>query len=492
MKLSGILPLAALSSAFVLPNQEALSEVAIESNAKSSSFLERVKDHPLSQELQDTLFSAIDSAENALDHALDTFEDYTTTAKENFWDSAFAAKSWIGTCLSELEDLEANGGGDEPPHHGPPHHGPPHHGPPHHGPPGKHHPGHGHGKPNMTIYELISKSKYTTKLAKLIEDDEDLIKVLNSTSSNHTIFAPTDAAFEKIPDHAHKPSKEIIKKVLLYHIAPGLYPAGRVLHSYTIPTLFESPHLGQDPLPQRLSVKFGLKGLTLNFYSRIVAVNIVPTNGIIHGVDSILIPPPPTLHILNFLPTEFSTLLLGLGETGLIKSLNETAKAGGTFFAPSNLAFKKLGPKINGFLFSPFGRKYLKALLEYHVVLNQTLYSDAYYDAKGKIVDTISEESANEVDTEGRGYFHVDLPTLLKDKSLAVDVLPFGPWITIKINGFSRVVVPDGIAADGVIQVVGNVLIPPKSPGGPGGATEELTVEDLKKRLEPFVEEQSL
>ena len=96
-------------------------------------------------------------------------------------------------------------------------------------------------------------------------------------------------------------------------------------------------------------------------------------------MDSIILPPPPALKILEILPSEFSTLQLGLIKTGLFKEIEDSKHYGGTLFAPSNWAFKKLGPKINAFLFSKFGEKYLKALLEYHIVANQTLYSDAYY-----------------------------------------------------------------------------------------------------------------
>lgn len=71
-------------------------------------------------------------------------------------------------------------------------------------------------------------------------------------------------------------------------------------------------------------------------------------------------------------------------------------------FAPSNFAFQKLGPRLNAFLFSSYGQKYLKALLKYHIVANQTLYSDAYY-------------KADEVDEAGipKGYFHVSTMKLL-------------------------------------------------------------------------------
>lgn len=259
---------------------------------------------------------------------------------------------------------------------------------------------------------------------------------------------------------------------------PDFYPAARVLVTHTVPTLLKGDHLGSEPLPQRLSFNVGLKGLTVNFYSRIVAINIFGTNGVIHGVDSLILPPPNVIKIIDLLPGEFSTLELGLGKTGLLEKLNTTDHKGGTFFAPSNFAFQKLGPKINAFLFSTYGQKYLKALLEYHVVPDNTLYSDAYYKAESKAQEGVP-----------KGYFHVDLPTLLEDRSLSIDIARYGGFISIKVNGFGRVTVKDGIAQDGVIQVVSDVLIPPKKVGGPGAqwTGEELEVEDLMDRLEPYV-----
>lgn len=204
----------------------------------------------------------------------------------------------------------------------------------------------------------------------------------------------------------------------------------------------------------------------------------------IHGVDSLLLPPPPALKILSLLPGEFSTLLFGLGKTGLGEAIATSAHTGGTFFAPSNAAFKKLGPKVNAFLFSSYGEKYLKALLKYHVVANQTLYSDAFYPA----TDAKSEDvKSSDIP---KGVFHIDLPTLLGDKSLSIDVGRYGGLINIRINGYTDVAVQDGIAKDGVIHIPQNVLIPPKVPGGLAYMGEELTVEDLKDRLGEFVDEE--
>lgn len=287
-------------------------------------------------------------------------------------------------------------------------------------------------------------------------------------------------AFEKIPEH-HEPSEEFLRAILEYHVSPDFYPAGRVLATRTIPTLLTSDALGGKP--QRLATQIGLRGLTVNFYSRIIAVNVFGTNGVIHGVDSIILPPPDILKIIDLLPTEFSTLELGLGKTGLLQELNETAHSGGTFFAPSNFAFQKLGTRINAFLFSTYGQKYLKALIKYHVVANQTLYSDAYYKPS---------EDSDKQDGPPRGFFHVELPTLLEDHSLGIDIARYGRLIEIKINGFSRVSVPDGVAMDGVLHVVSEVLIPPKKLANGKldmwDGAGELTENDLIERLQGLVE----
>ncbi|ORY00377.1 FAS1 domain-containing protein [Clohesyomyces aquaticus] len=421
----------------------------------------------------------LETTQNVLDNALGRVANSAKTVGDNVYERIHNAgcdvESWLegSPFLEELEEDPHH-----PPHHGPPgHHKPPHHGPPdHHKPPhhGPHHPPHHGGKPNLTVYELISKSKYTTKLAKLINEYDDLVEALNGTKANYTVFAPTDAAFEKIPEHAHKPSKEFLKKLLTYHVSDDFYPAGRVLHSYTIPTLYTPDDLGHA---QRLTVRVTLKGPAINFYARLVAVNIFGTNGVIHGIDSILVPPPRVVDIIDLLPGEFSTLELALGKTGLLEKFNSTdyPHEGGTFFAPSNFAFKKLGPRINAFLFSKYGQKYLKALLEYHVVVNQTLYTDAFYDAT----------SIEEAVTDRPPYYHYDLPTAL-GKDLAVDVARYGPFVSIRINGFSRVTVHDGVASDGVIQVVSDVLIPPKNAasGEEVWTGEEMSVEEFKARFD--------
>ena len=369
-----ILSFAAAASALVLPEAEVMSQIAIESRPAPDVGLHSLpgKAHELLNDLEVTVSNVLDSTSTILDQAIDYAKEAGEAVQEKCHETAFDAQSWIESATTGIGDFGKHRG-----HHG--------------------HHGH-HHKPNLTVYELIAKSKYTTKLAALINEYEDLVELLNGTSANFTVFAPTDHAFDKVPDHAPKPSKEDLKKILTYHVSAEFFPAGRVLVSHTVPTLLAGEGIGGEP--QRLSTNIGLKGLTVNFYSRIIAIDIFGTNGVIHGVDSILVPPPKAATAISLLPGEFSTLDLGLEKTGLFETINDTSThVGGTLFAPSNWAFQKLGPKINAFLFSKYGQKYLKALLAYHVVANQTLYSDAYYKA----------DDSHEAKGIPKGYFHVRL-----------------------------------------------------------------------------------
>lgn len=132
-------------------------------------------------------------------------------------------------------------------------------------------------------------------------------------------------------------------------------------------------------------------------------------------------PPPPTTRLIQLVPQKFSTLLLAAEKTGLAREVHGVPTVGGTLFAPTNWAFEKLGPAANAFLFnSEKGLGYLKALLKYHAVANETLYSDAYY----------GRDSSEGADAEA-AQFHVDLPTLLDDKSLSSTCSPFARVILL-------------------------------------------------------------
>jgi len=135
--------------------------------------------------------------------------------------------------------------------------------------PGRHGP-HSH---NLTIYELISAAKFASNFSALIDDDKDLVKLLNSTKTNSTIFVPINKAFKGIPDGAKKPPAEFIEKLLKYHVSDDAYFGKDLFPRHTIPTLLKEEMLGGEP--QRLRVRVGFLGTNVNFYSKVVAANVV-------------------------------------------------------------------------------------------------------------------------------------------------------------------------------------------------------------------------
>ncbi|KAI1434820.1 FAS1 domain-containing protein [Xylaria sp. CBS 124048] len=355
---------------------------------------------------------------------------------------------------------------------------------------------------NLTIYEAIQECKYTQKFAALVKDFPDLVNMLNSTDANVTAFIPVDRAFEKIPKDHKQPPKEFLEKIIQYHILPGNFSAGRLFHSHTVPTTLKDDAL--DGRPQRLRVSISFFRLRLNFYSRVLVGDMNTKNGVIHAVDSILVPPPPARRIISLFPTMFSTLELAAEKTGLLPhrdgdgdgghlgegfTLNDGSDGhnltGLTVFAPTNFAFAKLGPAVNAFLFNTEkGLNCLRALLKYHIVANQTLYSDEFYDERKKPGDGAGSED------DRNGHFHVDLPTLLGNESLSIDIARYYRFVNIRVNGYTNVAIEDGVAQDGVVQVVNSVLVPPHSPKRGDawiGAESEIPVEELVERLEPYL-----
>ena len=260
MKFSHVLPLAALATAFVIPDEQVMSQISIEPNRPSKSLFAYLpsKDE-LIHEFENSFSHIVESSRNALDEAVELASSVVENTFQSFDESSCNTNAWLS---SEFDPVDEHGELGE------------HDGRGRRGRHGRH--GGSRKAPNMTVYQLISESKYTTKLAGLINEYDDLVQLLNGTAANYTIFAPIDKAFEKIPEGAPKPSKELLKKVLTYHVSSDFYPAGRVLVSHTIPTLLSGERLGGNP--QRLSTNIGLKGLTVNFYSRIIAINIVSSD----------------------------------------------------------------------------------------------------------------------------------------------------------------------------------------------------------------------
>ena len=105
-----------------------------------------------------------------------------------------------------------------------------------------------------------------------------------SGSGKLTVFAPTDAAFKKVPKATLAKlgrNRALLKSVLLYHVANGNVKAAQVVKLSSAPTL--------NGKRVRITVRNG--AVYLNGSSRVTKTDIAASNGTIHVIDRVLIPP---------------------------------------------------------------------------------------------------------------------------------------------------------------------------------------------------------
>jgi uncharacterized surface protein with fasciclin (FAS1) repeats len=97
-----------------------------------------------------------------------------------------------------------------------------------------------------------------------------------------TVFAPTDAAFAKVPAATLQmllANKAKLRTVLLYHVVKGRVPAAKVATMASATTLANQ------------SVTFMVRGGSVFVNdARVVKANVGARNGVIHAVDKVLIP----------------------------------------------------------------------------------------------------------------------------------------------------------------------------------------------------------
>jgi uncharacterized surface protein with fasciclin (FAS1) repeats len=136
-------------------------------------------------------------------------------------------------------------------------------------------------KPKKTITEKVVASKRFDTLESLVVS-AGLAETL-SGKGPYTVFAPTDKAFSKVPAETLEAlgnDPEALRRVLLYHAADGRYPAARVARKNSIKTL----------AGPRLKVKATKRAVRVGG-ARVITPDIKASNGVIHAINRVLIPP---------------------------------------------------------------------------------------------------------------------------------------------------------------------------------------------------------
>ena len=100
----------------------------------------------------------------------------------------------------------------------------------------------------------------------------------------YTVFAPTDEAFAALPAGTLDgllADKDALKKVLLYHVASGAVSSDQVVGLTSADSVEGSPIA--------IAVKDGM--VYLNDSAKVVTPDVMASNGVIHVIDKVILPP---------------------------------------------------------------------------------------------------------------------------------------------------------------------------------------------------------
>ena len=136
---------------------------------------------------------------------------------------------------------------------------------------------------SKTIAELAVSSKSLSTLVTALKA-ADLVDTL-SGEGPFTVFAPTNAAFAKLPKATLakllKPeNKEQLKKILTYHVVPGKITSKMLKPSQQVETVEGS----------KITVKVR-KGKVMVNNATVLKADVAASNGVIHSIDTVIMPP---------------------------------------------------------------------------------------------------------------------------------------------------------------------------------------------------------
>ncbi len=141
----------------------------------------------------------------------------------------------------------------------------------------------------LDIADTVAANRILTRLSAMMQSS-DLITFLSSRGP-FTLFAPTDAAFSKLPPDTleallRPENKERLQHILLFHVVNGKSLTAKDLLPLTSLLSCEG-----NPL----AIKRTRSGAQMVLKAKIVHADIRCLNGIINEIDTVLMPPEASL-----------------------------------------------------------------------------------------------------------------------------------------------------------------------------------------------------
>jgi transforming growth factor-beta-induced protein len=280
-----------------------------------------------------------------------------------------------------------------------------------------------------TIVEVpLFSNDFTTLVAAVRK--AGLFEALVDPNASLTVFAPTNEAFEAAGiTSLDGLSAADLTPVLLYHVVGAKVMSTDLsgIAGGIVSTLLDATAFGKFYLSLGSEVY-------INGSSKVTAVDIEKSNGVIHVIDKTLLPPTETLvdiavRLSTGTPAQFTTLVALLTDASradILAALDDEAN-NFTVFAPTDAAFEAIASVV-----ATLTPAQITEVLQYHVLQGRVFSTD--------LADGIT-------------------PAMLNGEDITINVGD-GVSVTDATNGTSNVIGANVHATNGVIHVIDRVLIP--------------------------------
>ncbi len=282
-------------------------------------------------------------------------------------------------------------------------------------------------QPDKTIVEIAQSNSNLSSLVAALSKYPDLVSTLNG-NGKYTVFAPTNAAFTSLLTAIGQTSvndvpENVLKNILQYHVVTSAAIKSTQLTNGTV----EAAN-GED-----ISVTI-TGGVKLNGTVNVTTADVEASNGVIHIVDAVLVPPSVkpivgTIVAPAYFNKNFTTLIAAVqaADASILTTLlgNGPSNNKLTLFAPTNAAFTAAG------ITTLPDKATLNAVLKYHVIDDDVRAAE------------LPAGSATITTLGGKFY------------------LSNNGANGVFINGTTKVTVTDIAGSNGVVHVIDRTLIPP-------------------------------
>ncbi len=227
-------------------------------------------------------------------------------------------------------------------------------------------------EPGNIVEVAEADGNFTTLLSAAA--DANLAGTLQSDGP-FTVFAPTDDAFQNLPDGLLESlSQQQLAEILSYHVVQAEVPSSSLQAEQAVETV-----AGGD-----IFVTVANGSVTVNDNANVISADIEASNGIIHAIDQVLLP-DAYLDVVGIVTKRYNlqTLEDAVVSAGLASTLGQDTEDGYTVFAPANAAFEGLD-------LSGLTTEQLQGVLTYHVLPATVLSGDL---SASQTVTTVNGET---------------------------------------------------------------------------------------------------